>query len=119
MIKKIRVFADIHVEIATNRNDFICHLKKLGVVEEIPENLRGRAVWLENKTSAMFIIGLFCGDYPTAIHESVHIVDYIGEYFNIQDKEFRAYMTEYIAREAMAILNKTEKKAAKGGEANR
>ena len=107
MAYKIRAFTDKEIYIFTTRNEWIRFIKRHGGEETMDlDDYSGQAIWLEKSGSQKFAIGVFEDSYGTCIHETVHVVDYIMNCYNIQDKEFRAYMTEYIAGQLFIICKK-------------
>lgn len=107
MAYKIKPFAGIKIEVFFSREKYQRFLKKHGHDNESLDNFAGQSIWLEYKSKYhIFAIGIFENKASTCIHEAVHAVDNIMERYNIDDREFKACMTEYITCELFNLCRK-------------
>ena len=74
------------------------------------ENIDGRALHIEKNGFVRFVIYLGVDTYKTIAHEASHISDYVSEHFNINNKEFRAYLVGHIVDQIIYKLNKKHDK---------
>ena len=96
---KIKAFIDTEIEVYFTREKYTEFLKKHKQEDIQLEHLAGQAIWLEYKAKGLnvFAIAIFEDKASTCIHEATHMVENIMERYSINDREFKAYMTEYIS----------------------
>lgn len=105
-IHKICPFVGIEIDVLTDRNEWKKYIEKHGHSSD-PNNISGKAFWLEKNGVNKFAIGLFVDEAETCVHEASHIVTFIMECYSIEDDEFRAYMCGYISQELFNICEKS------------
>jgi hypothetical protein len=105
---KIPLYTDMELNIFHERKKFNKFTKKYGFnCEDIHGKANGYAIHLKtDKIDTQYAIFLDSTNYhyTTAIHESVHIVDFICDYLDINDSEFRAYLVDYISRKCIDYM---------------
>jgi len=112
MTKTIHLFAGYSVFVTNSKKQYNRHIDKLVSDEKnsrymLPEHLtflNGRA--FESNGPDGYYLAIFIkksSKVKTAIHEAVHIVEYLMEHVNISDDEFKADLIGHLGMECLCF----------------
>ena len=70
------------------------------------DKCNGRFVKIAARGGLLFVNGKFKKDRKQAIavHEIIHVVDYVSDIFKIEDREYRSYLGEFLYQEFCQML---------------
>jgi hypothetical protein len=70
------------------------------------DKCNGRFVKIAARGGLFFVNGKFKKDRKQAIavHEIIHVVDYVSDIFKIEDREYRSYLGEFLYQEFCQML---------------
>ena len=70
------------------------------------DRCNGRFVKIAARGGLLFVNGKFKKERKQAIavHEIIHVVDYISDMFKIEDREYRSYLGEFLYQEFCQML---------------
>lgn len=70
------------------------------------DKCNGKFVKIAARGGLLFVNGKFRKDRKQAIavHEIIHVVDYVSDIFKIEDREYRSYLGEFLYQEFCQML---------------
>lgn len=75
------------------------------------DKCNGKFVKIAARGGLLFVNGKFKKERKQAIavHEIIHVVDYISDMFKIEDREYRSYLGEFLYQEFCQMLKTTKR----------